>query len=141
MSEVKTEDCKKCQRCGENQIFEILMGFKCVRSEWETQFQGVPQKNEEQTGGRFFSMEDGSPFAKVGNICDARVAICLQCGQTQGKFPATNPLVCLAIANGVSQKGCECSICEHRRNRDGDSEDDSKDNGEDDNCDEGGDDE
>lgn len=89
------EKYQECQRCNNTRIFNIDMGFKVSRSEWYCSYKNIKSDSQRDTciPDRFFSMEDDSPFK--GNILESKISICLDCGQTQGKFPATNPFECL----------------------------------------------
>jgi hypothetical protein len=115
LTESKNE---KCQRCGKEEVFEILMGMKCYESEFEIKFNEhrfSDRGEQPQDVDRFFSMEPESPFhPKSKMVCDARVAICLACGQAQGKFPATNPFICLSISRGKGEDdNCKCCVCQY----------------------------
>ena len=79
-----------CSRCDSKRLFSINLGFKVERSEFSIAYQ---KKCSEKH--RFWRMEKESPFHDPTNQNDAVIELCLECGQTQGKFPASSPFVSL----------------------------------------------
>lgn len=111
----KTKPKLICQRCGKDRVLEVLMGFKVEQAEFMLRCLGKESSEYEGTPNRLFCMEKGAPFCDPDGGNDARIAICLGCGQTQGKFPTTNPLECVKEEQGKNNKNCDCVVCESRR--------------------------
>ena len=83
-----------CTRCNSNRLFKVGHGFKVERSEFSISSQDKTSNDEEQTH-RFWKMEKKSPFHDPTRQDDAVINICLECGQTQVVFPASDPFTTL----------------------------------------------
>jgi hypothetical protein len=109
-----------CQRCKSSSLLRINMGFKVCQSEFRLTVQDTKHESariaEMLKGGihpgNFFACDENQPQPfrinkSEGDRLDARIVICLSCGQAQGNWPTHNPLEC---HHPTTLRG-ECDLC------------------------------